>query len=68
MRIGLEGLLDKASNSVYKLVLLAAKRALELAEGAPKLTVVTSADKPIGIALKEIREGKITAKVIGKQS
>ena len=34
---GREKLLDKSCNSIYKLVIFAAKRALEIAEGQPKL-------------------------------
>jgi len=60
--IPVEQLLDKADNSIYKLVMLAAKRTLEIAEGQPKLVSVDSALKPSTIALKEIAEGKVRLK------
>ncbi len=59
-----ENLLDKSGNSLYKLVVIASKRALELAEGKPKLieevSIVTT--KPSTIALKEIGQGKVKLK------
>ncbi len=54
----MENLLDK-TGSVYKLVILASKRALELNEGSPKLTE-TNSKKVTTIALDEIRDGKIS--------
>ena len=58
--VALEDLLAKIGGSVYKLVVLAAKRALEIAEGQPKLVDASLALKPSAIALQEIAEGKIT--------
>jgi len=58
--ISIEDLLDK-TNSVYKLVILASKRALELNEGSPKL-VETENKKISTIALEEIKSGKIAMK------
>lgn len=56
-----EELLDK-TKSVYKLVILASKRALELNSGSPKLVEIDS--KRIStIALEEIRQGKVSIKV-----
>ena len=60
--IPIEQLLDKADNSIYKLVMLAAKRTLEIAEGQPKLVSVDSSLKPSSIAVKEIAEGKVRLK------
>ena len=61
--VSLEKLLDKTDSSVFKLVVLASKRALEIAEGQPKLTESLSVTvKPSIIALQEIMEGKIKAK------
>ncbi|HPL82847.1 MAG TPA: DNA-directed RNA polymerase subunit omega [Candidatus Omnitrophota bacterium] len=57
-----EKLLDKSEGSVYKLVNLAAKRALEVAEGQPKLVDVNAALKPSTIALYEISAGKVESK------
>ena len=57
--IPMEKLLEKGG-SVYKLVIVAAKRALELSEGSPKLvTGNSSKEKPALVALREIAEGKI---------
>jgi DNA-directed RNA polymerase omega subunit len=60
--IELEKLVDKSSDSVYKLVILASKRALEIAEGQPKLVDANSAAKPSTVALQEISEGKVHSK------
>ena len=66
MYIPLEELINKTSNSIYKLTIVAGRRAIELAEGAPALI----SDKmfiglrPISLALKEIAEGKVTCKII----
>ncbi|MCM8795590.1 MAG: DNA-directed RNA polymerase subunit omega [Candidatus Omnitrophica bacterium] len=60
--VALEKLLDKSDKSVYKLVILAAKRALEIAEGQPKLVEVDSAVKPSTVALYEIAAGKVKYK------
>lgn len=59
--VSVENLLDKTENSIYKLVILASKRALELNEGSPKL-VETDIKKISAVALEEIREGKICMK------
>lgn len=55
-------LLDKSNNSVYKLVILASKRALEIAEGQPKLVEASASIKPSTVALWEISDGKIQSK------
>ena len=62
--VPLEKLLDKSNGSVYKLVILASKRALEIAEGQPKLVDANSVIKPSTIALHEIAEGKVKHKKI----
>ncbi|MFA5275549.1 MAG: DNA-directed RNA polymerase subunit omega [Candidatus Omnitrophota bacterium] len=56
---GREKLLDKSCNSIYKLVILSAKRALEIAEGQPKLVEMPASTKPSTVALNEIAAGKI---------
>lgn len=56
-----EGLLDKSCGSIYKLVILASRRALEIAEGQPKLVPSTPGEKPSAIALDEIAAGKVHA-------
>jgi DNA-directed RNA polymerase omega subunit len=58
----LEHLLEKTGGSVYNLVVLASKRALEIAEGQPKLVEADPSIKPSIIAIKEIAEGKIKPK------
>lgn len=59
----LETMLDKTSGSIYKLVVVASKRALELAEGSPKLVDdVSTAAKQSTIALHEIAAGKVMVK------
>ncbi|PIP20778.1 MAG: DNA-directed RNA polymerase subunit omega [Candidatus Omnitrophica bacterium CG23_combo_of_CG06-09_8_20_14_all_40_11] len=55
-------MLDKSDNSIFKLVVLASKRALEIAEGQPKLVNLDSSFKPSTIALHEIAEGKVCYK------
>lgn len=62
--VPLEKLLDKSESSVYKLVILASKRALEIAEGQPKLVDVNSTIKPSTIALHEIAQGKVKYKKV----
>jgi len=57
-----EKLLGMSEGSIYKLVNLAAKRALEIAEGQPKLVNVSADVKPSTVALYEIAAGKIQAK------
>jgi DNA-directed RNA polymerase omega subunit len=57
--IELDKLLDKTDGSIYKLVILAYKRALEIAEGQPKLVNMNLVAKPSAIALQEIAEGKV---------
>jgi DNA-directed RNA polymerase omega subunit len=57
--IALEKLIDKSYNSVYKLVILTAKRALELAEGQPRLVNMDASSKPSIIALEEIAAGRL---------
>lgn len=61
--VPLEKLLDKSLWSRYKLVILASKRALEIAEGQPKLIECSSSIKPSTIALLEIAAGKVSCVV-----
>jgi len=61
---GREKLLDKSVGSIYKLVILASKRALEIAEGQPKLVEDDASVKPSTVALHEIAAGKIEARKI----
>ncbi len=58
----IEDLLPKAEGSVYKLVRMASKRAMELADGKPALIQKPQSDKETSIALEEIAKGKVVSK------
>ena len=62
-KISLEQLLNKPDASLYKLVLAAAARANELAQGAPPL-IHPETKKVSTIALQEIAAGKVFYKVL----
>jgi len=59
-RITVEECLEKVDNR-FELVLIAAKRARQLATGGREPLVQESSDKPTVIALREIEEGLIGA-------
>lgn len=61
-RLTVEDCLDNVGNR-FELVLLASKRARQLALGATPL-VPPEKDKPTVVALREIAEGKISAQNI----
>lgn len=61
--VPLEKLLEKTGGSIFKLVVLIARRALDLAEGKPKLVEADPALKPATVAMLEIAAGKIRYKV-----
>ncbi len=58
-------LLYSKTNSAYKLVILAARRAIELSDGAAKLIEAAPDEKVTNIAIHEILQGKISYKVKG---
>ena len=60
--ISMENLLGK-TGSIYKLVLLASRRAVELNDGAAKLVDASLDTKVTTVALEEILEGKISYKI-----
>lgn len=60
-KIPMEQLL-KRTGSIYKLVVLASKRAIELNSGAGKLIEVGPHLKLSTVALEEIRQGKVRLK------
>lgn len=62
--VPVETLLDKNEHSIYKLVNLASMRALEIAEGKPKLVKADAQVKPSTVALYEIAAGKVEYKKI----
>ncbi|RPI98152.1 MAG: DNA-directed RNA polymerase subunit omega [Spirochaetales bacterium] len=66
MDIAVDQLINKVG-SLYKLVVLASRRAIELGEGAAKLVDVAKDVKPFNVALKEILDGKITYKAMEKE-
>ncbi|NNF16214.1 MAG: DNA-directed RNA polymerase subunit omega [Gammaproteobacteria bacterium] len=61
-RITVEDCLENVDN-LFDLVLVAAKRARRIANGAPPL-VPEDNDKPTVIALREIAEGLITSTIL----
>lgn len=63
----IEHLLDNANGSMYKLVILASRRAQELGAGSEKLVDVNSNTKLTTIALKELEENKIGLKTKKKE-
>ncbi|MFC1704193.1 DNA-directed RNA polymerase subunit omega [Candidatus Omnitrophota bacterium] len=60
----METLLEATDHSRYRLVLLAALRSTEIAEGLPALVENINGEKPTVIALQEIIEGKVELKEI----
>lgn len=57
--IPLERLIDKSHGSMYKLCTLVSRRALELAEGAPRLVEAPADVKVTTLAMQEIAESKV---------
>ena len=66
-RITVEDCLDNVDNR-FELVMLAAKRARQMAIGGRDPLVEDESDKPTVIALREIAEGLITPEVIARES
>jgi len=64
--IPLEKLLEASDGSIYKIAILAAKRAIALADGE-KALIDKPGEKVLDNALKEIRDGKIKVKAIAKE-
>ncbi len=60
--VPIDKLLDK-THSIYKLIILASRRAIELSDGAQKLVDDPFDTKPAHVALDEILEGKIEYKI-----
>ena len=59
--IPMEELLEK-TGSIFKLVILASRRTIELDAGAGKLIDASPNTKPFILALEEIRQGKVRIK------
>ncbi len=62
--IPIEQLMNRV-DSIYKLVLLASQRAIEISDGGPKLVDVSPKIKASTVALEEIKEGKVFYRIIG---
>ena len=58
----MEELLPKAEHNVYKLSTIAFRRALELANGQPKMVDSPPNEKTATTALREIIAGKVVSK------
>lgn len=60
----LEDLLPRSNWSIYRLVRLASKRALEISETGGRLVNLPSETKLATVALEEIRAGKVVDKLV----
>jgi DNA-directed RNA polymerase omega subunit len=58
----MDDLIKGDEKSIYKLVIAASRRALELGAGSEKLVNTAPNAKPTSIALKEIKENKVSYK------
>ena len=65
--VPIEPLLEKVG-SVYKLVIVAARRALELNEGAPRLVETDPKRKPSTVALEEVAAAKVSLRAKGERA
>jgi DNA-directed RNA polymerase subunit K/omega len=59
MYVPLENLIDKADNNMYKLVHLASARAIQLADGAPRVIEAPHDMKVTTVALLEIAHERV---------
>ena len=64
--VPIDKLLDRI-HSIYKLAIIASRRAIELSDGAQKLVEAPVDRKPAHIALDEILAGKIEYKIKGEK-
>ncbi len=51
--------LDEISESRYEIVMLVAKRARDIIDGAEPLIPVRKDEKPVTVAIEEVMEGKV---------
>ena len=65
-RVTVEDCLDNVSNR-FELVMVASKRARQLATGGKDPMVHDESDKPTVIALREIAEGMITPDILARE-
>ena len=66
-RVTVEDCLDNVDNR-FELVMLASKRARQLATGGKDPMVEEESDKPTVIALREIAEGKVTPDLLLRET
>ena len=66
-RVTVEDCLGNVANR-FELVMVASKRARQIATGGKELLVEEESDKPTVIALREISEGLITADILARES
>ncbi len=66
--VPLEKLLPKSGHSIYRLMAMASKRAMELADHAPRLIEIPSSQKTATIALEEIAFEKVGLKGVSVRS
>lgn len=62
-RVTIEDCLKNVDNR-FELILVASKRARQLASGSAEPTVEVDNDKPAVLALREIAEGTVTAEIL----
>ncbi len=60
--VSIQELMGKNDKSIYKFVIAASRRALELGAGSEKLVDALPNAKPTSLALREMKEQKITYK------
>ncbi len=65
-RVTVEDCLDNVENR-FELVMVASKRARQMATGGKDPLVEEESDKPTVIALREIAEGLITPEILSKE-
>ena len=64
--IPLEKLLPKSGGSVYRMMAMASKRAMELADNLPRLIEHPASFKVASMAMEEIAAGKVCLKQFAK--
>jgi len=62
IRAGIDELMN-TTNSIFKLAVLASRRAQELSHGSNNLVGASPTEKYTTVALKEILQGKVTMKI-----
>jgi len=65
-RVTVEDCLDNVANR-FELVMVASKRARQMATGGREALVEEASDKPTVIALREIADGLITREILNRE-